>query len=144
MISWIWIQISTPSQSQALSKNLEKKLMKNRRSLYFHKPFLEKATFKMNSLSMYIESDCWKYISDSLEISASNISKLVSNWGYLYGFALKYSFGNHCWSWWLCQKITYSKQCRQLTNRFDEHRNDKGQSGTNFEYSSWILYSLFN
>ena len=41
----IWIQISTPSQSQAPSKNLEEKLMKKRRSVYFHKPFWEEATF---------------------------------------------------------------------------------------------------
>ena len=52
-IGWIWIQISTLSQSQALSKYLEEKMMKNRRSVYFHKPFQEKATFKGHKFENY-------------------------------------------------------------------------------------------
>ena len=39
----IWIQIQPITSSV---KNLEEKLMKNQRKVYFHKPFQEKATFK--------------------------------------------------------------------------------------------------
>ena len=39
----IWIQNSTPSQIQALSKNLEEKLKKSWIIVYFHKPFWKKS-----------------------------------------------------------------------------------------------------
>ena len=49
----IWIQMSNSSQSRAPSKNLKKKLEKNQRSVYFHKYFQEKATFKKDTFSFW-------------------------------------------------------------------------------------------
>jgi len=44
----IWIQISTPSQSQAPDRNLEEKWKKNWISVYVDKPFWEKAKFTLS------------------------------------------------------------------------------------------------
>ena len=46
---WLGVEIRIQiSQSQAPSKNLEEKLKKNQRSVYFHKPFREKTTFTLH------------------------------------------------------------------------------------------------
>ena len=49
------IQTSTPSQSQALNKNLKEKWKKNQISAYtyLHKPFREKATFSKGQTKNY-------------------------------------------------------------------------------------------
>ena len=51
VIGWIWIQISTPSQSQAPSKNVEEKL-KNNQSKWIFVKTLSRKSYLYRSLSV--------------------------------------------------------------------------------------------